>query len=132
MALDEVGAAEAGAERPPELRLERAERDPAVGARVRPVAGEPAGQLQLAAARHGAPSAKKRAATIASQLCAPRVIAHVDELALARAVALVQRGEDPERRHQRAAAEVGDLAGGRHRRRRRARRSSPSSPPRAR
>jgi len=37
---------------------------------------------------------------------------HVHELALAAALALAQRGEDPECRHQRAAADVGDLPGG--------------------
>ena len=47
-----------------------------------------------------------------------RAVGHrdVDELALARALALAQRGEDPDRRHQPAAAEVGDLAGGLDRR----------------
>ena len=45
-----------------------------------------------------------------------RAVEHRDvhELALAGALALAQRGEDPERRHQRAAAEVGDLAGRLH------------------
>jgi hypothetical protein len=66
LAMAQVVAADAGAERVPELRLERAERDPAVGARVRPVARSPR--------RGTAPSAKWRAATIASQLWAPRVI----------------------------------------------------------
>ena len=47
-----------------------------------------------------------------------RAVEHraVDELALARALALAQRDQDPDRRHQRAAAEVGDLAGGLDRR----------------
>jgi hypothetical protein len=46
-----------------------------------------------------------------------RAIGHrdVDELALAAALTLTQGGEDPEGGHERAAAEVGDLAGGRHR-----------------
>ena len=47
-----------------------------------------------------------------------RAVGHrdVDELALAGAVALAQRDEDPDRGHQRPAAEVGDLARGLHRR----------------
>ena len=49
--LDQVLAPDALAPRLEELRLERAERDPAVLARVRPVADEPAREVELAALR---------------------------------------------------------------------------------
>ena len=51
--LHEVLAPDALAPRLPELRLERAERDPAVPARVRPVTDQPAGEREPAAPRHG-------------------------------------------------------------------------------
>ena len=49
--VDEVLTTDAETPRSPELRLERAEGDVAVGAPVRPVARERAGELQLAAPR---------------------------------------------------------------------------------
>ena len=52
--LDQVLAPDAAAPRLPELRLERAERDPAVAARVGPIADEPARELELAALGHRA------------------------------------------------------------------------------
>ena len=106
---------DAAAERRPELRLERAQRDVAVGAAVRAVAGERAGELELAAARPAGPSqAPPRPPSPATT--ARRRTSSVDHLALARALALAQRDQDPDRRHQRAAADVRDLAGGLHRR----------------
>ena len=51
LALDQVLAADAATPRGPELRLERSERDPAVGAAVGAVADEPAGELGAAALR---------------------------------------------------------------------------------
>ena len=122
LALDQVLAPDAAAERLPELRLERAERHPAVGAAVGPVTDEPARQLELPALRRGALGQRARGDHRQPR---QRAVGHrdVDELALAGAVALAQRDEDPDRGHQRAAAEVGDLARRLHGRRRRARRS---------
>src|SRR4051812_20233066 len=51
LAGDEVLATHAVAERGPELRLERADRDPAVGAAIRPVADERAAELEPAPPR---------------------------------------------------------------------------------
>ena len=51
--LDQVLAPDAAAPRLPELRLERAERDPAVAAGVGAVADQPSGERELAAPRHG-------------------------------------------------------------------------------
>ena len=109
--LDQVLAADAAAPLLPELGLERAERDPAVLAGVGPVADEPAAQLALAARRDDAVAevAGRHHAEPGQRAVEHR---HVDELALAAALALAQRGENPEGRHQRAAADVGDLAGG--------------------
>ena len=78
----EVLAADAIAPRGEELRLERAERDPAVGARVGPVAEEATCELLLPAPlRH---SVREPARSLEAQ---PRQRAvehrHVDELALA-------------------------------------------------
>ncbi len=113
--LDQVLAADAAAPVLPELRLQRAERDPAVGALVGPVADDAAREEQVAALRHDAV-----AEVLAGDHRQPRqrAVGHrdVDQLTLARALALVQRGEDAERGHQRAAAEVGDLPGRLHRR----------------
>jgi hypothetical protein len=113
--LDQVLAADAATPRLPELRLERPEREVAVAAGVGPVAEVAARQLELAAARSDAVGE-----VLAGDHREPRerAVGHrdVDELALAGAVALTQRGEDPEGGHQRAAAEVGDLAGGLDRR----------------
>ena len=111
--LDQVLAADAAAPGLEELRLERAERHVAVGARVRPVTDERAGQLE-------APALRRRllgeVARRDHRQPRQRAVGHrdVDELALAAAVALAQRGQDPEGGHQRAAAEVGDLAGRLH------------------
>ena len=113
LALQQVLAPQPAAQRGPELRLQRAERDPAVGAGVGPVTGQPARELEPAALGrdavgevprrdHGEPGLR------------PARHRDVDELPLAGALALVQRGEDRPGRHQRAAAEVGDLARGRH------------------
>src|SRR5439155_21564634 len=55
--LDQVLAPDAAAPRLPELRLEGAERDPAVAARVGPVTDERPRQLEIAAVR-GAPLAE--------------------------------------------------------------------------
>ena len=117
LALDQVLAPHPAAERLPELRLERPQRDPAVRALVRPVADQRARERQLAAARHGA---VREVAGGHHRQPRQRAVGHrdVDELAGARArrgpraapVALAQRGHDPERRHQRAPAHVGDLA----------------------
>ena len=111
LVLEQVGALDARAERLPELRLERAAADPAVGALVGQVTGDAAVEHLLAALRH-APVGEERGGD--HRQPGERAVGHrdVDELALARALALGQRGEDPERRHQPAAAEVGDLARG--------------------
>src|SRR6201999_55471 len=93
-----------------ELLLERADRDPPVRAAVRPVADERAAELEPAAPRDLAVGEEARGHHREPR---ERPVGHrdVDGLALAAAVALAQRAEDPDRRHQRAAAEVGDLAG---------------------
>ncbi len=105
----------------PELRLQRAQRDPAILAFVGPVADQRAGQRQVAAAGHHVlGEVGRRDHGQPGQ----GAVGHrdVDHLALARArsrrsvaVALAQRREDAEGRHQRTAAEVGDLAGRLHR-----------------
>ncbi len=112
LAPEQVVAAGAAAERLPELRLERAEGDPAVGAGVGPVARQAAGELEPAALRLDAVGEEPRRDHRQPAL---RALRHrdVDELALAGAVALAQRGEDRPCRHQRAAADVGDLPRGR-------------------
>ena len=106
---DEVLAPDAATPRRPEARLERGERDPAVRAGVRAVADEPARERVAAALRRRAlagelPRRRQREPR-------QRAVGHrdVDVLPLAAAVALAQRGEDRERGHERAAAEVGDL-----------------------
>ena len=111
LALGELRPADALAPCAPELRLQRAEGDPAVGAAVGAVAEQPAGELDAPAARGRATGQVARGVHRQPRQCA---VGHrdVDELALAGALALAQRGEDPERGHQRAAAEVGDLAAG--------------------
>ena len=109
----------------PELGLERAKRDPAVGALVGPVTDQRARERQPPAAGHGAVG-EVRAGD--HRQPGERAIGHrdVDDLALAGAglrgspatglrggaVALAQRGEDAEGAHQRAAPEIGDLPGG--------------------
>ncbi len=107
--VGEVGPADALAERLPELRLQRTERDVPVGALIRPVAVVAAGQAKVAAARSTAGGEH-----LGRQHRQPRqrAVEHraVHQLALARALALAQRDQDPDRRHQRTAAEVGDLA----------------------
>ena len=113
--LDQVLAPHAAAPRGPELRLQRSQRHPAVGALVRPVADDRARQLRVAAMRHDAVGEVARGHHGQPR---QRTVGHRDvhELALARAVALAQRREDAHGRHQRAPAEVGDLARGLHRR----------------
>ena len=109
--LDQVGPVDALAPVLPELRLERAERDPAaVLGLVGEVAEDAARQLDLAAAGH---VLLAEVARHDHRQPRQRAVGHrdVDELPLARALALVQRGEDSDRRHQAAAAEVRDLAG---------------------
>ena len=115
VALDQVLAPDAAAERLPELGLQRAERHVAVGAAVGAVTHEPAGELEPAALRRDALGEHARRDHREPR---QRAVGHrdVDELALAGDLALAQRDEDPDRRHQRAAAEIGDLAGGLHRR----------------
>ena len=113
--VEQVLAADAVAPVAPELRLQRAERHPAVGALVGAVADQRAGQLGVAALRGDAvaePAGRDHGEP------AQRAVGHrdVDELALARAVALAQRREDAEGGHQRAAADVGDLPRRLHRR----------------
>ncbi len=116
LALDEVLAPHAATPGGPELRLERAERHPAVGALVRAVADQRAGQLELPAPRR---RALGQVAPGDEGQPGQRAVGHrhVDELPFPRArvpgrsIALAQRGQDAERRHQRAAAEVGDLSG---------------------
>ena len=94
--VEQVLAPDALAPGPPELRLERAQRHVAVGAAVRPVARERAGQLELAAPRR-APGRER----LGRHQREPRqgAVEHraVDELALARALALAQRDQDPDR-----------------------------------
>ncbi len=96
------------AERLPELRLQRTECDMTVGARVRAITDERAGQGDVAplgrlaleqalSGRHPEP----REGSVEHR--------DVDELPLARVVTRAQRSEDPERGHQRAATDVGDL-----------------------
>ena len=105
---------DAAAEVAEELRLQRAERHPAVGAGVRAGSRRTCRRAGCARAAARSPSARKFAAD--HRQPRQRAVGHrdVDELALARAVALAQRGEDPERGHQRAAADVGDLPGRLH------------------
>jgi hypothetical protein len=107
--VGEIRATHAVAERLPELRLQRAERHVPVGALIRAVAVVAPGEAEVPALRgtaggehlgrhHGQPR--------------QRAVEHraVHELALPGALALAQGDEDPHRRHQRATAEVGDLA----------------------
>ena len=110
MPLDQVLAPDAAAERLPELRLQRAQRHVAVGAPVGPVTGQAARELEPAPRRRRAVGEHPRRHHREPR---QRAVGHrdVDELALAGDLALAQRDEDPDRRHQRAAAEVGDLAG---------------------
>ena len=107
----EIRAPHPLAERLPELGLQRPERDVAVGALIRPVAVVAAGQAEVAPARR--PSRGKRLGREHRQP-RERAVEHraVHQLALARPLTLAQRDEDPHRRHQGPAAEVGDLAGG--------------------
>ena len=111
----EILAPDPLAPRAPELRLQRAQRHPAVGALVGAVADEPSGELQLAAPRHRAVG---EIAAGDQREPGERAVGHrdVDQLTLAAALALVQRRHDAERRHQRAAAEVRDLPRRLHRR----------------
>ena len=113
--LDQVGAVGAVAEGGPELRLQGAAADPAVGGLVREVTDQPAGELLLAAARH---LAVAEVAAGDHRQPGEGAVGHrdVDHLALAGAAALVQRRHHPEGGHQGAAAEVGDLAAGLDRR----------------
>ena len=113
--LDQVLAPDAAAERLPELRLERAERHVAVGARVGPVTDQPARQLEPAAGRRHVLGEHPRGHHRQPR---QRAVGHrdVDELALAGHLALAQGDQDPDRGHQRATAEVGDLARRLHRR----------------
>jgi hypothetical protein len=110
LVLDEVLAPDPATPRLPELRLQRAEGHPAVGAAVWAIADDRAGELEAAAVRRHVlgevPGGDHRQPR-------QRAVGHrdVDDLALARAVALAQRGEDREGGHHGAAAEVGDLAG---------------------
>ena len=92
------------------------QRDPAVGALVRAVADQRAGERQLAAPRHDAvgevaarrpsPATTARRRPSRRRRSGPR-----RERSRSRSAARIPNG-----RHQRAAAEVGDLAGGLHRR----------------
>ena len=110
LALDEVGPPGALAPGAPELRLQRTERHPAVRAAVRAVADEPARERRAAALRRRAAGQQARGIHRQPR---QRAVGHrdVDELARAGGIALAQRRQDAERGHQRAAAEVGDLAG---------------------
>ena len=94
---EQVLAPHAPAERVPELRLERAERHVAVGALVGPVAGQRAGQRQLAPPR---PAADRERLGGHQRQPRQRAVEHraVDELPLAGALALAQRDEDPDQR----------------------------------
>ena len=125
LALDQLLAPDAAAPRLPELRLQRAQRDPAVGALVGSIADQRARQRQTAAAGHG-PVGEVRAGD--HRQPRERAVGHRDvhDLALSGAglrgssaaglcrcaIALAQRREDAEGAHQRAPAEIGDLAGG--------------------
>ena len=107
---DQVLALDAGAEARPELRLERAHRDVAVGGLVGQIADEAPGEHAVAPPRH---LAVAQVGAGDHRQPGEGAVGHrdVDQLALARSPRLVQRGHDPERRHHRAAAEVGDLPG---------------------
>src|SRR5271165_181505 len=125
---DQLGAAHPLAERLPELRLERTQRDPAVGALIRAVADQRSRQRQIAPARNRPVGEVARRH---ERKPGQRAVGHRydHQLPFARAlgarahgaragrgsVALTQRRQDPERRHQRTAADVGDLARGLHR-----------------
>ena len=74
LALDQVLAPDAHAPVAPELRLQRAERDLAVGAGVGPVADDPAGRAAARRAAGTAPSQRYWPATIASHDSAPSAI----------------------------------------------------------
>ena len=130
--LDQVLAPDAAAPRLPELRLERAERDPAVLAGVRPVADEPARRAR-ASPRSGTCRRRSSApATIASQDSAPS------------AIETSTSWPSPERSRSRSAARMPNAAisapppmsaiwpAGLDRRAVRARPSAPSSPTRPR
>ncbi len=106
--LDQVLAPHPATPRLPELRLERADRHPAVRARVGPVADQRACQLEPPALRRAClGEVARRHQREPGQR--PVEHRHVHELALAASLALAQRRQDPERGHQRAAAQVGDL-----------------------
>ncbi len=113
--LDQVLPSHAAAEGLPELRLERAAADPAVLRLVGPVADEPTREHQLAAtwdlAGGEVPGGLHRQP-------GERAVRHRDvhDLALAAPARLVKGGQDPDRSHQRAAAEVGELDAGLDRR----------------
>ena len=113
--LDQVLAADRLAEAHPELRLERAAGDPAVRGLVGPVTDDSAREHDVAALRH---LARAEVAARLHRQPGQRAVGHrdVDHLALAAPPRLLQRGEDPDRRHQPAAAEVGDLRAGLDRR----------------
>ena len=85
--LDQVLPAHAAAPRGPELRLQRAQRHPAVGAGVGAVADEPPRELELAPVRGLLLGEEARRHHGQPAQC-PVGHGDVDELALARAVAL--------------------------------------------
>jgi hypothetical protein len=108
--LDQVLAPDAVAPGLPELGLQRTQGHPAITAGVGPVADEPARQLELAALRH---LAVGQVAARHERQPRQRAVEHrhVHDLPLPGAVALLERREDSERRHQRASADIGDLSG---------------------
>ena len=113
--LDQVFAPDAPAERRPELRLKRAQRHVTIGAPIRAVTGKRSGKLELAAAR-GPPARKRLGGHHRQPRERPVEHRRVDDLALAGALSLTQRDHDPERRRQRPAADIRDLARCLHRR----------------
>src|SRR5215210_4311668 len=113
--LDQVLTPDPLAEAGPELRLERPAGDPAILGLVGAVTDDPSGQHHLAAPGD---LAGAEVAPGLHRQPGQRAVRHrdVDHLALAAPAGLVQRGEDPGRGHQRAAAQVGDLRAGLDRR----------------
>ena len=114
-AVQEVRPLDPVAERLPELRLERAEREIAVGAAVRAIADDRAGERVLPALLG---ACRRERGRRHHREPGQGAVEHraVDELPKARALALAQRDEDADRAHQRPAAQVGDLPAGLDRR----------------
>src|SRR6187397_2478909 len=108
--LDQVHPVDPAAPGGPELLLEGPATHKSVLGLVGAVTDDPAGQLELAALRH-----RSVAEVAAGDHRQPgeRAVGHgdVDDLALAGAARLIQGGQDADRGHHPAAAEVRDLTG---------------------